>query len=98
MASGDYVKAVFGSLSDGQAQFVAAFNGLSSTVNDLDAQLRTNLSTWDGQAQQAYYQAKAVWDQAIASMGTVIQNLSSVIGNANDNYQLAETSNAAMFQ
>jgi 6 kDa early secretory antigenic target len=98
MADGDYVKAVFGSLSDGQAQFMAAYNGLSSTVNELDAQLRSNLSTWDGQAQEAYYQAKAVWDNAIADMGMVIQNLSSVIGTANDNYQLTETSNAAMFQ
>jgi 6 kDa early secretory antigenic target len=96
--AGDYVKAVFGSLSDGEAQFMAAYNGLSSTVNDLDGQLRSSLSSWDGQAQQAYYQAKAIWDKAIADMGMVIQNLSRVIGTANTNYQGAEQSNAAMFQ
>ena len=96
--AGDYVKAVFGSLSDGEAAFMAAYNGLSSTVNDLDGQLRSSLSSWDGQAQQAYYQAKAIWDKAIADMGMVIQNLSQVIGTANTNYQGAEQANAAMFQ
>jgi WXG100 family type VII secretion target len=93
----DYVRAVFGTLSDGESQFVAAYNGLSSTVTDLDGQLRTNLATWDGQAQAAYYEAKAVWDKAIADMGAVIQGLSSVIGTANANYQEAEQVNASMF-
>jgi 6 kDa early secretory antigenic target len=96
--AGDYVKAVFGSLSDGEAAFMAAYNGLSSTVNDLDAQLRSSLSTWDGQAQAAYYEAKAIWDKAIADMGMVIQGLSRVIGTANTNYMGAEQANAAMFQ
>jgi 6 kDa early secretory antigenic target len=93
----DYVRAVFGTLSDGEAQFVAAYNGLTTTVNDLDGQLRSNLSSWDGAAQAAYYQAKIVWDKAIADMGAVIQGLSSVIGTANANYQEAEQVNASMF-
>jgi early secretory antigenic target protein ESAT-6 len=95
--AGDYVRAVFGSLSDGESQFVAAYNSLSSTVTDLDGQLRSSLATWDGQAQEAYYQAKAVWDKAIADMGAVIQGLSSVLGSANANYQTAERTNSAMF-
>jgi 6 kDa early secretory antigenic target len=95
--AGDYVRAVFGTLADGEAEFMAAYNGLVSTVNDLDSQLRSRLDTWDGQAQAAYYQAKATWDRAIADMGAVIQGLSRVIGTANANYQAAEQSNAGMF-
>jgi WXG100 family type VII secretion target len=94
---GDFVRANFGSLADGEAQFVAAYNGLSSTVNNLDSQLRGSLATWDGQARDAYYQAKAIWDRAMADMGQVISGLSSVIGTANANYQSAESTNAAMF-
>jgi 6 kDa early secretory antigenic target len=95
--AGDFVLANFGTLSDGEAQFMAAYNGLTSTINDLDAQLRGNLSDWEGSAQQAYYQAKAVWDKAIADMGLVIQGLSQVIGTANTNYQDAERTNSSMF-
>jgi early secretory antigenic target protein ESAT-6 len=93
----DYVRAVFGTLADGEAQFMSAYNGLVSEVNDLDGQLRSKLSSWDGQAQAAYYQAKAVWDNAISDMGMVIQGLSRVIGNANENYQVTEQANAQMF-
>jgi 6 kDa early secretory antigenic target len=95
--AGDYVRAVFGTLADGESQFMAAYNGLVSEVNDLDGQLRSKLSSWDGQAQAAYYQAKAVWDNAISDMGMVIQGLSRVIGSANENYQTTEQANTSMF-
>jgi 6 kDa early secretory antigenic target len=94
----DYVRAVFGTLNQGEADFMSAYNGLVTTVNDLDGQLRSKLSSWDGQAQAAYYQAKTAWDNAISDMGMVIQGLSRVIGTANTNYQGAEQANAAMFQ
>jgi 6 kDa early secretory antigenic target len=94
---GDFVLANFGTLSDGEAQFMAAYNGLVSTINNLDSQLRGSLNDWEGNAQQAYYQAKATWDKAIADMGMVIQGLSQVIGTANTNYQQAEATNTGMF-
>jgi 6 kDa early secretory antigenic target len=95
--SGDYVYANFGTLSDAQAQFMAAYTGLTSEINDLDAQLRSHLQDWQGSAQAAYYEAKGIWDRAIADMGMVIQNLSAVVGDANQNYQTAESTNASMF-
>jgi 6 kDa early secretory antigenic target len=95
--SGDYVLAQFGTLSEGETQFTAAYNGLTSTINDLDSQLRGSLDDWQGDARQAYYEAKAVWDKAIADMGLVIQGLSQVIGVANTNYISAETTNTQMF-
>jgi 6 kDa early secretory antigenic target len=94
----DYVRAVFGTLNQGEADFMSAYNGLVTTVNDLDGQLRSKLSSWDGQAQAAYYQAKTAWDNAISDMGMVIQGLSRVIGTASENYQVTEQANASMFQ
>lgn len=93
----DYVLANFGSLADGEAQFVAAYNGLSSTVSNLQSQLQGNLADWQGSAQLAYHEAQAVWNQAVADMGAVISAMSSVIGAANENYQNAERTNASMF-
>jgi 6 kDa early secretory antigenic target len=95
--AGDFVLANFGTLADGESQFMAAYNGLTSTINDLDGQLRSSLTDWEGSAQQAYYQAKAIWDKAIADMGLVIQGLSQVVGTANANYQEAEQTNSSMF-
>ena len=95
--AGDFVLANFGTLADGEAQFMAAYNGLTTTINDLDSQLRGSLGTWEGSAQEAYYQAKAIWDKAIADMGMVIQGMSQVVGSANANYQQAEQTNSSMF-
>ena len=95
--AGDFVLANFGTLADGESQFMAAYNGLTSTINDLDSQLRGSLDGWEGSAQQAYYQAKAIWDKAIADMGLVIQGMSQVVGTANVNYQQAEQANSTMF-
>jgi early secretory antigenic target protein ESAT-6 len=93
----DFVLANFGALGEGEAAFASAYNGLTSTVSDLQSQLQSNLSVWEGSAQAAYQQAHAIWTQAIADMGAVITAMSSVIGDANVNYQNAERSNASMF-
>jgi len=93
----EYVLANFGALGEGEAAFAAAYNGLSSTVSDLQSKLQSNLADWDGSAQAAYAEAHAIWTQAIADMGQVITAMSQVIGTANENYENAERTNAAMF-
>lgn len=94
---GDYTKAMFGQLEQGQADFASIYSQLTSTVNDLDSRLRSNLAEWDGQAQQAYYAAKAQWDAAMADMGNVLNQLGAVIGVANENYTHAEAANSALW-
>jgi WXG100 family type VII secretion target len=94
---GDLVSANFASLGDGEASFVASYNGLTSTVETLQGQLQGNLSSWAGTAQQAYREAQTVWNTAIADMGAIIQAMSGVIGAANSNYQDSERVNSSMF-
>ena|SRR5919108_6402614 len=96
-ATGDYTRAVFGSLQAGEADFASIYSQLQSTISTLDAQLRSSLSLWDGQAQQAYYVAKARWDAAMANMAMVLNNLRAVIGEANVNYTTTEAANAALW-
>lgn len=96
--SGDYTKAVFGTLETGASDFASTYAQVVSTVDNLDSQLRSSLSTWTGTAQQAYYECKAKWDAAIADMATVIQSLGQVVDVANQNFQGAETTNASMWR
>jgi 6 kDa early secretory antigenic target len=94
---GDFVLANFGSLSEAEAAFAQSYNGLSSTVSNLQSQLQSSLTSWEGSAQAAYRDAQVIWNKAIADMGQVITAMSSVIGEANVNYQGAERTNASMF-
>ena len=93
----EYTRAVFGSLQAGEADYASIYSQLQSTISTLDAQLRSNLSMWDGQAQQAYYAAKAKWDAAMANMQVVLNNLRAVIGEANVNYTSTEAANASLW-
>jgi WXG100 family type VII secretion target len=95
--SGDYTKAVFGQLEQSQADFASIYGQLSDTVNTLDSQMRGSLAEWNGQAQQAYYSAKATWDAAMADMATVVNQLSGVIGVAHHNYTAAESANTSLW-
>jgi ESAT-6 family protein len=95
--SGDYSKAVFGTLETGASEFASTYAQVVSTVDTLDSQLRSSLSTWTGAAQQAYYECKAKWDAAIADMATVIQSMGQVVDTANQNFQGAETANRSMW-
>jgi len=93
----EYTRVVFGTMEQGRADFAATYSSLQNTVSTLDSQLRSNLADWDGAAQQAYYAAKAVWDNAMADMASVLNQLGAVIGAANENYTSAESANAQMW-
>lgn len=93
----EYTRAVFGSLQSGEADFQSIYSQLENTVSTLDGQLKSSLSEWDGQAQQAYYAAKAQWDAAMANMASVLSNLRGVVSEASVNYPATENSNAALW-
>jgi WXG100 family type VII secretion target len=93
----DYTRAVFGSLQTGEADFASTYAQLQATISTLDGQLRASLSQWDGDAQQAYYAAKAKWDAAMANMAAVLNNLRAVIGEAHVNYSSTEAANASLW-
>jgi 6 kDa early secretory antigenic target len=93
----EYTRAVFATLEQGQTDFTQTFNALTHEVSALDGQLRSSLSAWDSQAQQAYTEAKAQWDTAMADMAQVLAQLGAVVGAANANYQVAEATNSALW-
>lgn len=97
MSGSDYTRAVFASLQTGEGDFAQIYSSLTTNISQLDAQLRGSLSQWDGDAQQAYYAAKAKWDAAMANMATVLNNLRGVIGEAHVNYSSTEAANAALW-
>ena len=92
-----YTLANFGTLQQGQADFQQTYNNVVTEVQTLESQLQTNLSQWVGSAQQAYYEAQSQWNAAMANMQQVLQQLGTVIGTANDNYQSAEQTNANLW-
>jgi|ERR1700691_919798 early secretory antigenic target protein ESAT-6 len=96
-AGNDYTRVMFGAMEQGQADFQRTYASLQSEIATLESQLQGNLGEWVGSAQQAYHEAQAVWNNAMANMQAVLQQLGTVIGTANDNYQQAESANTALW-
>lgn len=93
----DYTRVVFSAMEQGEADFKQTYSSLVNEVSTLETQLQGNLAEWNGSAQQAYHEAQAQWNAAMADMQQVLSQLGVVIGAANTNYQAAETANTGLW-
>lgn len=93
----DYTRVVFSAMEQGEADFKQTYSSLVSEISTLESQLQGNLSEWIGSAQTAYQQAQAQWNAAMADMQQVLNQLGTVIGTANTNYQSAEQANTSLW-
>ena len=50
-------------------------NKIQTSLDTLDSEVKKLYGSWDGQAQQAYQASKAKWDQKMADMHSILQEL-----------------------
>lgn len=83
----------FGSLSGGAAGILSTYRALQGALEGLESKLAPMVSTWSGEAQQAYFQQKKNWEDASAAMAAILQQMGQAVEQAHGNYRAAETSN-----
>ena len=89
-AGNDFTHVEFAAMEQAETDFQRTYSSLADVIDQLEAQLSTNLSEWTGSAQQAFNDAHMTWNAAMANMQDAIAGLGSDIGAANQNYQEAE--------
>ncbi len=52
---------------------------------------------WDGEDRVAYEQHQASWDQAIADINKILNDIGGAVGVAKENYVSTEMSNSKMW-
>ena len=77
-------------ISDGARQ-------IQETLDALDAELQQLQQNWDGQAQQAYLQAKAKWSEGMNDMRQVLVAIGSHVSDASGSYRATDSSAAQAF-
>ncbi|MCP2343647.1 WXG100 family type VII secretion target [Actinomadura rupiterrae] len=95
--SESYTKANFGTMQQAQADFTLAYRALIDELSDLEKELEKHLQQWEGDAVSAYWDAKRQWDSAAQHIGTVLNQLGVVIGEAHQNYSAAERKNSGIW-
>jgi early secretory antigenic target protein ESAT-6 len=91
------VRVDFGALGSGAAGIMSTYRSLQGTLENLESQLAPMVSTWNGQAQEAYLMQKRKWDDASAAMAAILQRMGQGVQQAHENYQSAETSNRGLW-
>ncbi|MBI1759157.1 MAG: WXG100 family type VII secretion target [Actinobacteria bacterium] len=94
----DTIKVHFDSLSSGAAAIASSHRALQATLDDLQKKLAPMVATWQGAAQQAYYERKNEWEQASVAMATILSQMGNAVSQAHDSYQAAEASNQRIWR
>jgi early secretory antigenic target protein ESAT-6 len=97
MADHGHVLVTFGSLAEAAADTDAVANQIDQQLADLRAYLAPLVASWEGTASTDYQARQHRWDTAIGDLNLVLREMARAVRTANGNYQLAESSNAAMW-
>lgn len=71
---------------------------IDERLDRLERELAPLRSDWHGRAQEAYHQAKAIWDDAIRQMRELLDESRATVFQSNAEYQAADHRGAAQFQ
>ncbi len=93
----DGIKVEHGRLDQGSADVMAAAKEIQTRLDTLEDELKPLASDWTGAAKEAYREAKATWDKAIADMIILLQQASSNVDTSNQEYKAADARGAGRF-
>ncbi|WP_028659754.1 WXG100 family type VII secretion target [Nocardioides insulae] len=86
-----------GGLEQVAADLATGVKKIEQRLDRLENELAPLKSDWEGNAQAAYHQAKAKWDQAINEMQTLLAQTGTAVQNSNQEYAAADKRGAAAF-
>lgn len=93
----DGINVQHGKLDQGSADVMAAAKDIQSRLDNLEDELKPLANDWTGAAKEAYREAKATWDKAIADMIVLLEQASANVSTSNDEYKSADQRGAHRF-
>ncbi len=93
----DGINVQHGKLDQGSADVMAAARDIQTRLDTLEDELKPLASDWTGAAKEAYREAKATWDKAIADMIVLLEQASTNVDTSNQEYKAADSRGAGRF-
>jgi early secretory antigenic target protein ESAT-6 len=94
MAGGDQVKVSFGELMNASSSISSAAQQIQSQLDDLKSKVVKVMSSYEGEAAEAYHMAQEKWDKSAADLQSVLSSIGIAVRDASEAYQAAESANA----
>lgn len=94
----DIISVDHAALHQAAADLARAVAASEERIDRLAAELAPLRTDWYGSAQQAYLEAKAVWESAQAQMRLVLARLGTAVAAADQAYAAADQAGARAFR
>ena len=84
----------FSAIQGAEGDVSATSQSINGQLGDLKSYLAPMVSTWTGAAAENYQAKQKQWDDAAAELNTILVQIGKALGDAGQEFQSAETSNA----
>jgi WXG100 family type VII secretion target len=86
-----------GQVSQYGGELQSESQAIRATLDDLEAQIRTLLGEWSGEAQGAYNTAQTKWDQQFAEMQGILTKIAAATQEIAQGYSTTDSKAAGYF-
>jgi ESAT-6 family protein len=98
MANDGMLLVNFGAMQQASSDIQKAITTLQSQLDQLEADARPLISTWNGAAQEAYAHRQTKWRQASADLHHILQNIKRAVDHSTEDYVNTEKQATQRFQ
>jgi 6 kDa early secretory antigenic target len=98
MAGDGMLRVDFGAMRQGSADIQKALNTLQAQLDQLEQDAAPLVSTWAGDAREAYEERQAKWRTASRDLHQILHNIKKAIDHSTDDYIATERRAASRFQ
>lgn len=88
----------FGALQQASGDIQKALNTLDSQLDQLEKDAAPLVSTWDGEAKQAYEVRQSKWRQASQDLSAMLRDIKMALDESAADYLSTEKKNTGLFQ
>jgi WXG100 family type VII secretion target len=98
MPPSDQLVVDFAAMQQAAADIQSAINKLNSDLDQLESDAQPLVSTWTGEAQQAYFQRQQMWSNAAKDLTQMLQAIQKALVDSTSDYHSTERTNTSLFQ
>jgi 6 kDa early secretory antigenic target len=88
----------FAALHQAAADIQRAINKLRSDLDQLNSEAQPLVSTWAGEAQQAYQVRQQTWTNAATDLSQMLSAIERALVDSTSDYNTTEKTNTGLFQ
>ncbi|MEE6261247.1 WXG100 family type VII secretion target [Plantactinospora sonchi] len=88
----------FAAMQQASADIQKAMNTLDSQLDQLESDAAPLVSTWEGEAQQAYQVRQAKWRQSQQELSNMLRDIKMALDESAQDYLSTEKKNTGLFQ